>query len=63
MVLIMQRRFQPVRLHSSVHDDDPCQCNDCVALRGRLAQMMDQPGGWRLESRSAAQINGKSTRH
>ncbi|QNI47978.1 hypothetical protein SynA1825c_01304 [Synechococcus sp. A18-25c] len=59
----MQRRFQPVRLHSSVHDDDPCQCNDCVALRGRLAQMMDQPGGWRLESRSAAQINGKATRH
>ena len=59
----MRRRFQPVRLHSSVHDDDPCQCHDCVALRGRLTQMIDEPGGWSLESHSAMQINGQATPH
>ena len=59
----MRQRFQPVRLHSSVHDDDPCQCHECVALRGRLTQMIDQPAGWRLESRSSVQISGQATPH
>ena len=54
----MDQRFQPVRLHSSVHDDDPCQCHDC-GIR-RLTH--DRPTrGWRLESRSAMQINGGNT--
>ena len=38
----MRSRFQPVRVHASVHDDEPCQCQDCVALRGRLTQMVTQ---------------------
>ena len=36
----MRSRFQPVRVHASVHDDEPCQCQDCVALRRRLTQMV-----------------------
>ena len=36
----MRSDFQPVRLHASVHDDDPCQCASCVALRGRLQAMV-----------------------
>ena len=55
----MRQRFQPVRLHSSVHDDDPCQCHDCVALRGRLTQMIDQPGGWSLESTQQCRSMGR----
>ena len=38
----MNSRFQPVRVHASVHDDEPCQCQDCVAFRGRLTQMVRQ---------------------
>lgn len=38
----MRSRFQPVRVHASVHDDEPCQCQDCVALRRRLTQMVTQ---------------------
>ena len=36
----MRSRFQPVQVHASVHDDEPCQCQDCVALRRRLTQMV-----------------------
>ena len=38
----MNSRFQPVRVHASVHDDEPCQCQDCVAFRRRLTQMVMQ---------------------
>ena len=38
----MSSRFHPVRVHASVHDDEPCQCQDCVALRRRLTQMVTQ---------------------
>ena len=41
----MRSHFQPVRLHASVHDDEPCQCAGCVALRGRLqAMVLTAPG-------------------
>ena len=38
----MRSRFQPVQVHASVHDDEPCQCQDCVALRRRLTQIVTQ---------------------
>ncbi|WP_413401755.1 MULTISPECIES: hypothetical protein [unclassified Synechococcus] len=38
----MNSRFKPVRVHASVHDDEPCQCDDCVALRRRLTQIVSQ---------------------
>ena len=32
----MRPGYRPVRLHASVHDDDPCMCLSCTDLRGRL---------------------------
>ena len=38
MSTIKPQRQGAIRLHSSVHDDEPCLCIDCRNLRAAIAR-------------------------